>query len=108
MASDVQGEGTVQMQVDVGAGVMMQAEAARASSVLVDVGLGFRVECDIAEAQDITALHVSTAQVTELPSHTPPHAQELWPPYTVLNSNSSGLKYTAGGGKHPLTPGCYP
>lgn len=77
VANDVQGEGAVQMQVDVGAGVMMRAEVARNSSVLVDVGLGFRVEVNIAKAQDITALHVSTAQVTELSSHAPPHIQNL-------------------------------
>ena len=52
------------MQVDVGAGVMMQAEAASISTLLVDIGLGFRVECDIAEARDVASLHVSTAQVS--------------------------------------------
>ncbi|CAL5221411.1 g3597 [Coccomyxa viridis] len=56
------GEGKVSMQVDVGVGVMMQAEAANVSTLLVDVGLGFRVECGIAEAQDIASLHVSTAE----------------------------------------------
>ncbi len=64
MARDLQGgEGKVSMQVDVGVGVMMQAEAANVSTLLVDVGLGFRVECGIAEAQDIASLHVSTAEV---------------------------------------------
>ena len=57
------------MLVDVGAGVMMQAEAASVSTLLVDVGLGFRVECDIAEAQDIASLHMSTAQVSPTAAH---------------------------------------
>ena len=65
------------MQVDVGAGVMMQAEAASASPVLVDVGLGFRVECGITDARDITSLQMSTAQVRCLPGHIHPHVWEL-------------------------------
>ena len=65
------------MQVDVGAGVIMQAEAASLSSVLVDVGLGFRLECDIAGAQDIASLHMSTAKVSHLRSHTTAHIQKI-------------------------------
>ena len=79
------------MQVDVGAGVMMQAEAASISSVLVDVGLGFRVECDIADAQDITSLQMSAAQVRCFPGHTHRHIRELKPA-----GASAALQY----GKH--------
>ena len=50
--------------MDVGAGVMMQAEAASISTLLVDIGLGFQVECDIAEAREVASLHLSTAQVS--------------------------------------------
>ena len=42
-----QGDGALRVQVDVGAGVMMQAEAPSASPLLVDVGLGFRLECSM-------------------------------------------------------------
>ena len=49
--------------MDVGAGVMMQAEALSASTLLVDVGLGFRLECSMEEAQQIASLQMSAAKV---------------------------------------------
>ena len=58
-----QGDGALRVQVDVGAGVMMQAEAPSASPLLVDVGLGFRLECSMEEAPQIASLQVSAAKV---------------------------------------------
>jgi prefoldin subunit 5 len=52
------------MQVDVGSGVMMAAEAHSPLKLLVDVGLGFRAECDIAEAQQVARLQEVAAQVS--------------------------------------------
>jgi len=66
------------MQVDVGASVMMQAEAPSVSMLLIDVGLGFSVECDLAQAQEIASLHVSTAQVSFLFALLHFHNQEFW------------------------------
>ena len=58
-----QGNGPLRVQVDVGAGVMMQAEALSSSTLLVDVGLGFQLECSMEEAQQIASLQVSAAKV---------------------------------------------
>ena len=49
--------------MDVGAGVVMQAEAPSTSALLVDVGLGFRLECSMEEAEHIASLQVSAAKV---------------------------------------------
>ena len=54
----------LRMRVDVGSGVMMQAEAHSPLKLLVDVGLGFRAECNIAEAQQIASLQEVAAQVS--------------------------------------------
>lgn len=59
-----QGDGALRLEVDVGAGVMMQAEAPSTSAVLVDVGLGFRLECSMEEAQHIASLQVFAAKVS--------------------------------------------
>ena len=79
-----EGKGKLRMQVDVGASVMMQAEAPSVSMLLIDVGLGFRVECDLAEAQEIASLHVSTAKVSFPFALLHFHNQELWAPCRAL------------------------
>lgn len=49
--------------IDVGGGVMMQAEVPSTSVVFVDVGLGFKAECTLEDALRIAVLRQTEAQV---------------------------------------------
>ena len=76
-----EGKPQLRMQVDVGSGVMMQAEAHSPLKLLVDVGLGFHAECNIAEAQQIASLQEVAAQVSRCHGPALDRSQSIRPCY---------------------------